>query len=83
MANCEPINKPQKNKIKVVRYKRYIRMMVEMATIHESKNYEKWREAMKIFAENPTSKYVTPWWVWTMFIAFMIGVLTTVYTFTI
>ncbi len=70
---------PKKKKIKVVTYKRYIRMMVETATVHENKNFEKWREAMKIFRENPTTKFVTPGWVWALFIAFVVGVFATLY----
>ncbi len=74
---------PKKKKIKVVTYKRYIRMMVDTATVHESKNFERWRQAMKIFRENPTTKIVTPWWIWTIFIAFACGVLSTIYAISI
>ena len=76
-------NEKKKRKIKVVTYKRYIRMMVELATVHESKNHDKWYEAMRIYAENPQYKYVTPWWVWSLFIAFCVGVLSTVYAISI
>ena len=69
----------KKRKIKVVTYKRYIRMMVELATVHESKNHDKWYEAMRIYAENPQYKLVTPGWVWVLFISFVLGVLTTLY----
>ncbi len=83
MAHGEPINKPKKRKIKVVTYKRYIRTMVELATVHESKNHERWYEAMRIYAKNPTTKIVTPGWVWALFIAFACGVLTTIYVISI
>ncbi len=69
MAHGEPIKKP-KRKIKVVRYRRYIRMMVETATIHESDKYDEFMKVGHIVRENPRIKLVNPWWVKALYIGF-------------
>jgi len=67
----------------MIPYKEHIRKIVEASTIHKRNNFDTHQETMRIIAENPTTKIVSPRWLITVVVAYVIGVISCVYIYLI